>query len=206
MTHFTVGIILPKDVANPDGHIETVMEPFFEHSEAEPYVCYSLEQAATDLSAAIRRLELILGRQDSHYDLDKCRQHLDELSTMSPQEKYLEFVRYHEKFNEQGQPISTYNPNSKWDWYVIGGRWDGWLHNRKAGGESLADNTALTEQVIARDKITHAIVTPDGQWFERGQMGWWAILLTENENWDREAQAILARYPGHKLVLVDAHI
>lgn len=23
-----------------------------------------------------------------------------------------------------GDLLSTYNPNSKWDWYVIGGRWD----------------------------------------------------------------------------------
>lgn len=26
--------------------------------------------------------------------------------------------------------ISTYNPNSKWDWYQIGGRWTGWFYCR----------------------------------------------------------------------------
>jgi hypothetical protein len=37
-------------------------------------------------------------------------------------------------------------------------------------------------------------------------MGWWANLLTENDNWDSDAKAILARYPDHRLIILDAHI
>ena len=31
-------------------------------------------------------------------------------------------------------------------------------------------------------------------------------LITEDENWDSEARDILARYPRHRVVIVDAHI
>lgn len=37
-------------------------------------------------------------------------------------------------------------------------------------------------------------------------MGWWAMLVTENENWDEQARAIFAAHPGHRVVIVDAHI
>lgn len=206
MTHFTVGIILAPGVNDAEGFIAQVMEPYFEHADAEPYVCYTLEQAAADIASTSNRLELIISRNEPHYDLAKCRQQIDELRAMTPQQQYQERLRYHEQFNERGEPVSTYNPDSKWDWYVVGGRWDGWINDLDTSRESLADNTALTEEAIARDKIPHAIITPDGQWHERGQMGWWAMLLTENENWDEAARALLASYPGHRVVIVDAHI
>ena len=206
MTHFTIGIILPHGVNDAEGFIAEVMEPYFEHADAEPYVCYTLEQAAADLASTIHRLELIISRNEPHYDIEKCRQQLDQLRAMTPQQKYEEYLRCQEHFNDKGEPVSTYNPDSKWDWFVIGGRWDGWINDLDTSCESLADNTALTEEVIARDKIPHAIITPDGQWHERGQMGWWAMLLTENENWEQEARALLASYPGHRVVIVDAHI
>jgi hypothetical protein len=206
MTHFTVGIILPHGVNDAEGFIAEVMEPYFEHSDTEPYVCYTLEQAAADLASTINRLELIISRNEPHYDIEKCRQQLDQLRAMTPQQKYDEYLRYHEQFNERGQPVSTYNPDSKWDWFVIGGRWDGWINDLDTSRESFADNTALTDEAIAREKIPHAIITPDGQWHERGQMGWWAMLLTENENWEQEARALLASYPGHRVTIVDAHI
>ena len=206
MTHFTIGIILPHGVNDAEGFIAEVMEPYFEHADAEPYVCYTLEQAAADLASTIHRLELIISRNEPHYDIEKCRQQLDQLRAMTPQQKYEEYLRCQEHFNDKGEPVSTYNPDSKWDWFVIGGRWDGWINDLDTSCESLADNTALTEEVIARDKIPHAIITPDGQWHERGQMGWWAMLLTENENWEQEATALLASYPCHRVVIVDAHI
>jgi hypothetical protein len=206
MTHFTVGIILPPGVSQVESYIAEQMEPYLEHGDADPYVCYSLEEAAQDIASDIHRLELIISRNEQFYDITKCRENLEQLRTMTPEQKYQDRIRYHEHFNESGEPISTYNPKSKWDWYSIGGRWDGWINDREAGAESVHDNTATTEQAIARNKIPHAIVTPGGYWHERGRMGWWAILVTENENWDSQAKEILATYPGYRVVIVDAHI
>jgi hypothetical protein len=206
MTHFTVGVIVPQNVPDVETLIAKQMDPYYEHSEAEPYVCYSVEQAAADIASTIHRLELIICRSEPHYDLTKCRENLEQLRTMTPEQKYQERIRFHEDFNKRGEPISTYNPKSKWDWYVIGGRWDGWIKDRESDAESVLDNTAPTEVVIARDKIPHAIITPDGEWHEHGHMGWFAILVTENQNWDLEAKELLARYPGYRVVILDAHI
>lgn len=216
MTHFTVGIIVPKDVPDVESFIADQMEPYYEHTDAEPYVCYSVERAAADLQRDIERLERITDRGDPDYNLAKCRDILKELRGTTAEEKYRDYLRFHEKFNEQGQPISTYNPDSKWDWYRIGGRWDGWItgneqhsnqgHNFDACHETVANNIATTKRALKRNVIPHAIITPDGQWHERGQMGWWAVLITENDDWNSEAKQILARYPRHNLVIVDAHI
>ena len=35
-----------------------------------------------------------------------------------------------EECNNSGKRMSTYNPQSKWDWYEVGGRWDGAIQNK----------------------------------------------------------------------------
>jgi hypothetical protein len=177
MTHFTVGIIVPQGVNDVEGFIAGLMDPYYEHSDDEPYVCYSLEQAAAEIQRDINRLERIIERQDPEYDADKCRDLLAKLRSTTPEAKYAEYIQFHQTFDRQGRPISTYNPDSKWDWYSIGGRWDGWINDKETSSESIADNTATTEHAIAREKIPHAIVTPDGEWLERGQLGWFASLI-----------------------------
>ncbi len=217
MTHFTVGIIVPEnELPHIDSFIERQMEPYCEHTEVEPYVCYSIDRAKAEIERDIHRFEQILERQDPAFDLDKCRESVARLRRTTPEDRYREYVAGAEEFNAQGEPLSTYNPDSKWDWYRIGGRWDGCItgneqssdqgFNFGPGHETLANNIATTEQAIERDIVLHAIVTPDGQWHERGQMGWWAIMITDNEDWDAQARELLSSYPGHHVVLLDAHI
>jgi hypothetical protein len=206
MTHFTVAIIIPPSVRDIDGFIMQQMEPFDESTEVPAYVAYSILQAAKDLRNTIHRLELIVSRGEPFYNLDKCREQIEALRQTTPEERYQEQIRFHERFNADGEPVTNYNPDSKWDWYVVGGRWDGWVNDRESSGEQLLDNTATTEQAIARDKIPHAIITPDRQWNENGQMGWWGMMLTEDEHWDSAVKQLFASYPGHRVVIVDAHI
>lgn len=131
---------------------------------------------------------------------------VEKLRVTTPEEKYREYVEYHEHFDEDGDPISTYNPDSKWDWYVIGGRWDGWINDRETSSEAVSDNIATTEAVLERNRIPHAIITPDGQWHEQGQMGWFGIMLTENDDYQSEARLLLGQFPGHHIITLDAHI
>jgi hypothetical protein len=207
MTHYTVGIIVPDDkLPHLQVFISEQMEPYDESITVEPYVSYSIEKAKAELERDIHRLERIIERQDPEYDMDKCRQILAGLRNKTPEERYLEYAQHHEHINAQGEPLSTYNPDSKWDWWVIGGRWDGWITGKESSLEAVEDNIATTEEAIGRNIIPHAIITPDGQWHEHGQLGWWAILITENENWDAQAKEILSSYPGHHLLILDAHI
>jgi hypothetical protein len=208
MTHFTVGIIIPNSVSpsSLDTYLFDAMEPYDEATEVEPYVSYSVEQAKADLERDIARLERIIERQDADYNPDKCREAIDKLRVTTPDDKYREYIAHHEHFNSEGEPTSTYNPDSKWDWWVIGGRWDGWINDRESSEESIADNTASTADTLQRGKIPHAFITPDGLWHEHGQMGWWGIMLTENDGWESEAKAILTQYPECYVLILDAHI
>jgi hypothetical protein len=206
MTHFIVAVVVPPRIRNIDSFIARQMEPFDENTDVEPYVAWSVDQAQQELKSTIHRLELIQFRREKGYDLERIADSLAKLRGTTAELYYQQRLHCYETFNDRGEPLTTYNPDSKWDWYVIGGRWDGWIHDRVNTSERLEDNTVTTEEAVARNKIPHAIITPDGQWHERGRMGWWASLLTENEHWDEEAKAIFARYPGHQVVIVDAHI
>ncbi len=207
MTHFTVGIIVPSHkLPIINSYISDQMAPYDENEEVEPYVSYSIEEAQADLTRDIARFERIIQRQDADYNLEKCREHLDKLRVTTPEEKYRDYIEYHKHFDEDGDPISTYNPDSKWDWYVIGGRWDGWINGHETSREAVSDNLATTEAVLERNRIPHAIITPDGEWHEAGQMGWWGIMLTENDDYLSEARLLLGQYPGHHIVVLDVHI
>jgi len=207
MTHYTVAIIVPKKLLTDiEGYAVHQMAPFDEAIKVSPYVCDSVEKATADLAASIQRMERIISRQDANYEIDKCIAKLGELRLITPEQYYRDRIKCYEDFNDRGEPISTYNPLSKWDWYVIGGRWDGWINDRETSANAVADNLSTTEEVVVREKVPHAIITPDGQWHERGQMGWWAILLTETPDWDRNALDLFRQYRGHHVVIVDAHI
>ncbi len=207
MTHFTVGIIVPShELSNLQTYIEGQMAPYDENMEVEPYVSYSLQQAQADLTRDIARFERIIERQAANYNLETCQELLEKLRVTTPEEKYREYVEYHRTFDEDGDPTSTYNPDSKWDWFVIGGRWDGWVNDRDTSKEAVSDNIATTEAVLERNRIPHAIITPDGQWHEHGQMGWWGIMVTENDNYQSEARLLLGQFLGHHIVILDAHI
>jgi hypothetical protein len=208
MTHFTVGIIVPNCLppVELDHFIMEAMAPYDEALEVAPYVCYSLPQARAELEADIKRFERIIEQQNPVYNLEKCQEVFAELRTTTPEEKYREYIDFHQHFDGDGEPTSTYNPNSKWDWFVIGGRWDGWINDRESGKRAIVDNIASTGDALQRNKIPHALITPDGQWHEHGKMGWWGIMLTENEGWEAEARAILAQYPDCHVLILDAHI
>jgi hypothetical protein len=207
MTHFTVSILIPPDLDRDiSAFADSQMAPYDESLTVAPYVCYSPDKAAAEIAAEIQRFTRIIASADPSYDLDKCHKHLGELTAITPEERYRDRLRFYDQFNTRGEPLSRANPDGKWDWYVIGGRWDGWILDRECKSQRVEDNLASVEHAIAHRKLTHSIVTPDGVWHERGEMGWWGILHTENEEWDSEALALLAHYPGHNILIIDAHI
>lgn len=98
-----------------------------------------------------------------------------------------------------GQRETTRNPDSKWDWFVIGGRWNGAF-----GGK----NETTVGEILACGKIPFAIVTPDG-WAERGEMGWWGSVSNEKPDgeWEPAAKSLLGKLdPATKAFVIDCHI
>ena len=135
------------------------------------------------------------------------------------------------------ESFSTYNPKSKWDWYAIGGRWSNYIKTKDGDyvDECLfgeMDWTPFTEDDyetetktdfwgkeyhelkegrkwhFATDNLPFCLIV-DGQWIEKGEMGWWAIVANEKDDatWDEQVQAILAKIPDDAdVTAVDFHI
>jgi hypothetical protein len=125
---------------------------------------------------------------------------------------------------------SEYNPKSKWDWWVIGGRWAGWIRgiedsmpeakNRFIHGEKAVNDARIVRNSVENNSrivvefpspipdelIPFAIVTPDGEWHEVGKMGWFGCVSDEKEGWKDQARAILKRHDDTLAVAVDLHI
>lgn len=57
--------------------------------------------------------------------------------------------------------------------------------------------------------LTGFAVLKDGQWFERGKMGWWACVSNEKdgEDWQKEFDKLIFDLPeDHAITIVDCHI
>ena len=100
-----------------------------------------------------------------------------------------------EDCNGSGTRVTTYNPESKWDWYQIGGRWEG----------ELPDNIFQLKDLPA-DFTTHAFITPHWEWKQKGRRGWWGIVTEENDNYEQEWKDARKLYGDNVAVLLDCHI
>jgi hypothetical protein len=131
---------------------------------------------------------------------------------------------------------STYNPDSKWDWYSVGGRWgkgiktkDGEFVDMCKLGEidfepypedAYVDGTDFWGNPCKelkdgfewhydnKDNLPFCLVI-DGVWRERAEMGWWACTSNEKDpqDWHKEVTDLLANLPADSFVYsVDFHI
>lgn len=118
---------------------------------------------------------------------------------------------------------STYNPDAKWDWWVIGGRWDGTIKNNYQSSDGgfnfgakhhgVENNTTPTSEflkMVQNDpkQYPYALITPRGEWCEKGKMGWFGMSSDEKnvDTWHSTVQAILKQYENCVAVGCDLHI
>jgi len=199
MSHFTVLVIgdnIEDQLAPYDEKLET--EEYFEkevsEKEIKEFVDFYAEKSPENKKLSVEELYKKVG-EDWNYN---CWRFEDG------------------KINE----YSTYNPDSKWDWWVVGGRWRGYfkLKEGKTGelGESgLGDNDpeydadiALKGDIDGKIQPTFAVVK-DGEWYEKGNMGWWGIVSNrkEQKDWDKEFERLLKDVSDDTLLtIIDCHI
>lgn len=121
---------------------------------------------------------------------------------------------------------STYNPKSKWDWYSIGGRWLGFLPlkpNKEAtmkgepgafgndpiNGGRGADQARKEDVDWDRIEYSPMAFVKNGEWKQKGQMGWFGVSSNNktDEDWEAEWKAGLKGVPEDQLVtVIDCHI
>lgn len=211
MSHFCVYVFHDKNTS-----VSKLLAPYDENIEFAPYVLYTKEQAIAKVRSDIEKY------RDSTYkeylaDPVKYKEkwghnknHIDYLENEFPkklnwtdEECYEEIAKWKREDGmvaEDGSILSTYNPKSKWDWYVIGGRWN----NSIPGNE-----VKISEIPIEKIETPYAFVTPDGEWVEQGEMGWFGIGSNEmdDDKWDAKFREYLKTLDKDILLTqVDCHI
>lgn len=111
MSHYTVLVAIdPNDPKRSD--VETALAPFYEGMEVEPYRDYETGEPA------------------DHWSWEKAPAAPAEPTWAQVAEvhnaKYGDESLYVDT-DGRAYTMSTYNPQSKWDWWQIGGRWTGWF-------------------------------------------------------------------------------
>ncbi len=211
MSHFTV-LVVGDDP-------EEQLAPFDEDIEVPRYVLYTkeelIEKEKLDLKGYKETIyQKYLDNKEQYKEFSKDSpnhiKYLEEifprLLSASDEELYQHTIGFYpkEQVGLQGEVYSTYNPKSKWDWYVPGGRWRGYF-TLKDGSKV---DSAKKEQITSIIKPTFAVLK-DGTWHEQGIMGWWAIVIDgkSDEEWGREFSKLIDSLSDDtRLSLYDCHI
>jgi len=144
MSHFSVLVLLnAKQAKDVEGSVARLLAPYDEGIPAVPYPepCYCIGQVAE--SAASEH-----ANKKCKHTLQELRDAYDGRSDDPLRGKWQDFIKpwtdardkhlSKSKLKDKPDPecedcdgtgthMSTYNPNSQWDWWVIGGRWAGLL-------------------------------------------------------------------------------
>jgi len=192
MSHFSVFVILPERNLDPDDVNEM--------------------------------LEKALRKFDENLDASECiPKEIDCFCRYNPKtrENDLPAEKDCKNCNGTGRYTVYENPNgSKWDWWVWGGRWDGYLVNNVMRVESIIDLNEWKKKINEERDLSEkddgyiyspsafAYVTPEGEWIEKGEMGWWAMVSEEKDDdeWENIVDELMIKYEDHYAYCVDCHI
>lgn len=223
MSHFVVGVIMNKEDVEQDleDALHEILKEYDENKQVPEYEekCYCIKSNAIDKAKEIIEKETgktvedfrkeIAGietwkergkkwkelTEDYFVRLDQII--LEETATAKPDKDC-------ENCKGTGLYKTTYNPNSKWDWYEIGGRWSGLIN-----GKDIVSVQEAIDYVKDKDSL-FAFLTPDGKWFEKGEMGWFGCSSNNKKEtiWKEDSLNILENFNSDdfRVVLVDCHI
>lgn len=137
MSHYSVLVFTDEDTC-----VEELLAPYDENIRVAPYILYTKEQLIAKEKKEIKdykngRYAEFLKDPEGYKERNKHNPgHLNYIENEFRKKLYWtnariykEAIRFYEPkdITEDGSVLSTYNPKSKWDWYVEGGRWSGLL-------------------------------------------------------------------------------
>jgi hypothetical protein len=230
MSHFSLAVIISKEVEIKDllDAVGLALVPFDENLRPGA----TIEELKIDITNKIiskfeeRKFtyEHFLKNEDQ-YEPMLAKYYKEQYLTdaeKSPTELYLEYVESigSQDIDDEGNVISNYNPNTKWDWFDLGGRWKGML---KVDGAAMLLETKDTYYVpgqtydedISRIKdvmfekiegfdekgygITYAILDKGGNWYEQ--------VFTTNTEYVTFCEEFFKKQDQEDwIVIIDCHI
>lgn len=108
MSHFTC-LVISSTAFQKD--LEQILLPFHE------YECTGIEEYTQELDET----DDVMARWEEYEDKDEYDNSVGKFA-----EEY-----YGYRINDEGRFVRKTNPNAKWDWWVIGGRWKGLLRAKE---------------------------------------------------------------------------
>ena len=116
MSHFTVAVL-----HRPDQSIDELLAPYDEGLKVDRYVEFTRQQA-----------------------IDYVRKNNARMADKSDDECWQFFTEGYDRdmVDEEGNLYTTYNPQSRWDWWVVGGRWSGLLRLKNG---TTADSARIAD-------------------------------------------------------------
>lgn len=194
MTHYRVAVIQIRD-DNQD--LYEFLAPYDENRRVAPYIDRTKAEAIEYCRETIARCaENIAKGKGGEYDLKIIEHAEDDDNTL-----HAWFTEYYEEeCDEEGNWLTTYNPQSKYDYFgeIDEMTMDEWL----ASGSNMTENELreewrdlskngdgfwkaeyYTESYGDEDTYVKmhklpavwAVITPDGLWHEPGKVGWFAM-------------------------------
>ena len=221
MSHFCVYVFHDKNTS-----IDTLLAPYDENLVVEPYVEYNKEEAIAKV-----RKEIEDYKNGPYAEYIKNPEEYEKKYKCT--KKYIEFLKneFPKKINwtddqcyddikedydsdmidKDGNLLSIYNPKSKWDWYEVGGRWDGGIPMKTNIKLEIKSCNECKVSQIDMDKISppYAYVDTNGNWYGRGEMGWFGASSNDKDekSWDDEFKNFIKNQKKSTIVtLVDCHI
>lgn len=158
MSHFTLAVITKGEPTYKQ--LEEILAPFNEILEVETFktkeeiIKEEREKLGKYFETTYREY---LSDPEKYRESCSNEKHLEYLEkefpkklTWTDEEIYQDVIRYEEDEDimEDGRVRSTYNPNGKWDWWVIGGRWKGSIKTKD--GKEV--DSARIKDIIVEDK------------------------------------------------------
>lgn len=213
MSHFAV-LVVGEDI---DGQLA----PYDEDITVEPYIRNTRQELIENNRKDIERMrdglyaeylaDPVAYLEESKHNQNHCFYFVSgEFAAKlewNDEELYADAIKWlsPSDLDAEGNELSTYNPKSKWDWYQVGGRWDGALPTKD--GKEVSETT-IGDLALDSFKYTFAVVK-EGEWYEKGEMGWFGMASNEKETdeWFDEFRRLLSDLPPETVVtIVDLHI
>ena len=146
--HFNVAVI-----TTDEEDINEILEPFCESLEVEEHIYRTKDELLEDAKRWKKRLQEKM-KDDKEFVPNENDKALLKADT---DEEILSLI-YSDGgvYDEEGNELVTYNPNTRWDWWEVGGRWSDFLRFKDGGRGDAAyiknvdfsDNDAVYYEVL----------------------------------------------------------
>lgn len=170
MSHFAVAVFTDGTKT-----VEELLAPFDENIKVAPYVTRTKAQIIEEAKKRKAKYEEKIKDTPKLRDEQFVKKYLD---ATTDEELYQAEYDEYSTYDEDGNELSTYNPNSQWDWYSIGGRWRGCLKatEGEAGEASFFDLSPDKPGRFSAAKIKNIDFTPDKDKYEKC-LRYWEVVV-----------------------------